>query len=207
MKITKPHAAMFASPGMGHVIPVIELGKRLAGSHGFHVTIFVLEADAASAQSQFLNSPGCDATFVDIIGLPTPDISSLVDPSAFFAIKLVVMMRETIPTLRAKIAEMQYKPTALIVDLFGLDALPLGGEFNMLSYIFIASNARFLAVAMYFPTLDKDMEEEHIIKKQPMVMPGCEPVRFEDTVESFLDPIDRPAVPGICSLRFSFPNG
>ncbi|KAG7628038.1 UDP-glycosyltransferase 72E1 [Arabidopsis thaliana] len=188
MKITKPHVAMFASPGMGHIIPVIELGKRLAGSHGFHVTIFVLETDAASAQSQFLNSPGCDAALVDIVGLPTPDISGLVDPSAFFGIKLLVMMRETIPTIRSKIEEMQHKPTALIVDLFGLDAIPLGGEFNMLTYIFIASNARFLAVALFFPTLDKDMEEEHIIKKQPMVMPGCEPVRFEDTLETFLDP-------------------
>ncbi|KFK34320.1 hypothetical protein AALP_AA5G129700 [Arabis alpina] len=190
MQITKPHAAMFASPGMGHVIPVIELGKRLAGSHGFRVTIFVLEADAASAQSQFLNSPGYDATLVDVIGLPTPDISNLVDPSAFFAIKLLIMMRETIPTLRSKIAEMQHKPTALIVDLFGLDALPLGGEFNMLTYIFIASNARFIAVALYFPTLEKDVEEEHIIKKKPLALPGCEPVRFEDTLESFLDPTD-----------------
>ncbi|XP_010431232.1 PREDICTED: UDP-glycosyltransferase 72E1 [Camelina sativa] len=191
MKTTKPHAAMFASPGMGHVIPVIELGKRLAGSHGFHVTIFVLEDDAASVQSQFLNSPGCDATSVDVISLPTPDISGLVDPSAFFAIKLLVMMRETIPTLRSKIAEMEYKPTALIVDLFGLDALPLGGELNMLTYIFVPSNARFLAVILYFPTLDKDMEEDHIIKKQPMVIPGCEPVRFEDTLETFLDPNDQ----------------
>ncbi|CAF2073722.1 hypothetical protein Bca4012_088880 [Brassica carinata] len=190
MQITRPHAIMFASPGMGHVIPVIELGKRLAGSHGFQVTIFVLEADAASAQSQFLNSPGCDATLIDVIGLPTPDISGLVNPSGFIAINLLTMMRETIPTLRSKIEEMQHKPTALIVDLFGLDALRLGGEFNMLTYVFIASNARFLALTMYFPTLEKDVEEEHIIKKKPLPMPGCEPVRFEDTLEPFLDPTD-----------------
>nr|UTO68652.1 UDP-glucosyltransferase 1 [Isatis tinctoria] len=191
MKITRPHAVMFASPGMGHVIPVIELGKRLVGSHGFQVTIFVLEADAASAQSQFLNSTGCDATLIDVICLPTPDISGLVDPSAFFAIKLLTMMRETIPTIRSKIEEMQHKPTALIVDLFGLDALRLGGEFNMLTYVFIASNARFVALTLYFPTLEKDAEEEHIIKKKPLAMPGCEPVRFEDTLEPFLDPTDQ----------------
>ncbi|KFK24026.1 hypothetical protein AALP_AAs56878U000200 [Arabis alpina] len=191
MQSPKPHAAMFASPGMGHVIPVIELGKRLAGSHGFHVTIFVLEADAASAQSQFLNSPGCDATLVDVVSLPSPDISSLVDPSAFFAIKLLTMMRETIPTLRSKIAEMQHKPTALFVDLLGLDALRLGKEFNMLTYVFMASNARFLAVAMYFPTVEKDVKEEHIFKKKPLAIPGCEPLRFEDTLEPFLDPTDQ----------------
>ncbi|CAF2129670.1 UDP-glycosyltransferase 72E1-like [Brassica napus] len=187
MQTTKPHAAMFASPGMGHVIPVIELAKRLAGSHGFHITIFVLEADAASVQSQFLNSPGCVANLFDVVGLPSPDISGMVDPSAFFGIKLLIMMRETVPILREKIAEMKHKPTALIVDVLGLYALRLGEEFNMLTYVFIASNARFLAVAMYFPTLDKDVEEEHIIKKKPLALPGCEPVRFEDTLEPFRD--------------------
>ncbi|KAL0875717.1 hypothetical protein Bca101_025422 [Brassica carinata] len=226
MHITRPHAVMFASPGMGHVIPVIELGKRLAGSHGFQVTIFVLEADAASAQSQFLNSPCCDATLIAVIGLPTPDISGLVNPSGLIAINLLTMiragpensgakdgpaltmMRETIPTLRSKIEEMQPKPTALIVDLFGLDALRLGGEFNMLTYVFIASNARFLALTMYFPTLEKDVEEEHIIKKKPLPVPGCEPVRFEDTLEPFLDPTDqiyRVFVP--CGLLFPTADG
>ncbi|CAN8278627.1 unnamed protein product [Cochlearia groenlandica] len=192
MHITRPHAAMFASPGMGHVIPVIELGKRLATSHGFKVTIFVLEAEADSAQTQFLNSPGrFDTTLIDVISLPSPDISGLVDPSAFFAIKLLTMMRESIPTIRSKISEMEQKPTALIVDLFGLDALSLGGEFNMLTYIFIASNSRFLSLILYFPTLEKEVEEDHIVKKMPLVIPGCEPVRFEDTLETFLDPTDQ----------------
>uniref|UniRef100_A0A1J3K1D3 UDP-glycosyltransferase 72E1 n=1 Tax=Noccaea caerulescens TaxID=107243 RepID=A0A1J3K1D3_NOCCA len=191
MKLTKPHAAMFASPGMGHVIPVIELGKRLAGSHGFRITIFVLEADAASAQSQFLSSPGSDATLVDVIGLPPPDISGLVDSSTFIAVKILIMMRETVPILRSKIAEMQHKPTALIVDLLGLDAIPLGRELNMLTYAFIPSSARFLAVSIYFPTLEKDVEEEHIVKKKPLAIPGCEPVRFEDTLEPYLDPTDQ----------------
>ncbi|ESQ45461.1 hypothetical protein EUTSA_v10010327mg [Eutrema salsugineum] len=188
MEITRRHAAMFVSPGMGHVIPAIELGKRLAGSHGFHVTIFVLEADAASAQSQFLNSPGFNTALVDVIGLPAPDISGLVDPSALIGMKIMTMIRESVQTLRSKIAEMQHKPTALIVDVLSLEALRLGGEFNMLTYLFIASNARFVALMMYFPTLDKDVQEEHIIKKKPLAIPGCEPVRFEDTFEIFLDP-------------------
>ncbi|CAN8278623.1 unnamed protein product [Cochlearia groenlandica] len=188
MKITKPHAAMFASPGMGHVIPAIELGKRLARFHGFHVTIFVLEADAASVQSQFLSSPGCDSTLIDVISLPPPDISGLVDPSAFVGTKIMAMMRETVPVLRSKIAEMRYKPTALVLDMLGLEALKLGGEFNMLTYLFIPSNARFVSLMMYFPTLEKDVAEDHIFKKKDLVVPGCEPVRFEDTFQLFLDP-------------------
>ncbi|KAF8081320.1 hypothetical protein N665_0892s0005 [Sinapis alba] len=188
MQNTKPHAAMLASPGMGHIIPVIELGKRLAGSHGFNVTIFVLEADAASAQSHFLNSSGSDGTLIDVISLPSPDISGLVDPSAHIGVKISTMMREAVHSVRIKIAEMQQKPTALIVDLLSVNALPLGREFNMLTFIFIASNARLLALVMYFPTLDQDVTDEHIVKKKPLAVPGCEPLRFEDTFDIFLDP-------------------
>ncbi|XP_010558128.1 PREDICTED: UDP-glycosyltransferase 72E1 [Tarenaya hassleriana] len=184
MQAVKPRAAMLASPGMGHVIPVIELGKRLASDHGFHVTVYVLEADAASAQSQFLNS---EEALVNVVGIPSPDISAIVDPSAHVGIKIAAMMRETVPALRSKIEAMQHKPTALIVDLFGTEALRLADEFDMLKYVLIASNARFLAVAIYFPTIDEAMEKEHVNQSKPLAIPGCEPVRFEDTLDAYLD--------------------
>ncbi|XP_010521472.1 PREDICTED: UDP-glycosyltransferase 72E1-like [Tarenaya hassleriana] len=187
MQVVKPHAAILASPGMGHVIPVIELGKRLAAGHGFRVTVFVLQADQASAQSQFLNSLGRDAALVDVVGLPSPEISTAADPSAHLGISIPAIIREAFPALRSRISNMQHKPTALIVDLFGTEALPLADEFNMLKYVLIASNARFLAVVMYFPTLDKAVEEEHVNYKKPLDIPGCEPVRYEDTLDAYLD--------------------
>ncbi|VYS71629.1 unnamed protein product [Arabidopsis thaliana] len=183
MHITKPHAAMFSSPGMGHVIPVIELGKRLSANNGFHVTVFVLETDAASAQSKFLNSTG-----VDIVKLPSPDIYGLVDPDDHVVTKIGIIMRAAVPALRSKIAAMHQKPTALIVDLFGTDALCLAKEFNMLSYVFIPTNARFLGVSIYYPNLDKDIKEEHTVQRKPLAIPGCEPVRFEDTLDAYLVP-------------------
>ncbi|CAN7050986.1 unnamed protein product [Brassica rapa subsp. trilocularis] len=183
MQITKPHAAMFSSPGMGHLIPVIELAKRLSANHGFRVTVFVLETDAASAQSKFLTSSG-----VDFVNLPSPDISQLVNPADHVVTKIGVIMRETVPALRSKIAEMNQKPTALIIDLFGTDALCLASEFNMLTYVLIASNARYVGVATYYPTLDKDVKEEHTVQRKPLEIPGCEPVRFEDTMDAYLVP-------------------
>ncbi|KAL1196574.1 UDP-glycosyltransferase 72E3 [Cardamine amara subsp. amara] len=179
MKITKPHAAMFSSPGMDHVIPVIELAKRLSINHGFHVTVFVLETGA----SKFANSTG-----VDIVNLPMPDISGLVDPTDHVVTKIGVIMREAVPALRSKIAALHQKPTALIIDLFGTDALSLAQEFNMLTYVLIASNARYLGVSIYYPTLDKDIKQEHTVQRKPLAVPGCEPVRFEDTMDAYLVP-------------------
>ncbi|ESQ31148.1 hypothetical protein EUTSA_v10005518mg [Eutrema salsugineum] len=183
MQITKPHAAMFSSPGMGHLIPVMELAKRLSANHGFRVTLFVLENDAASAQSKFLNS-----TDVDVVNLPLPDISDLVDPADHVVTKIGTIMREAVPALRSKLAAMHQKPTALIVDLFGTDALCLASEFNMLTYVLIASNARYVGVALYYPTLDQDLKEEHTVQRKPLDVPGCEPVRFEDTMDAYLVP-------------------
>uniref|UniRef100_M4F7U4 Glycosyltransferase n=1 Tax=Brassica campestris TaxID=3711 RepID=M4F7U4_BRACM len=151
MQITKPHAALLSSPGMGHIIPVIELAKRLSTNHGFRVTVFVLETDGTSAQSKFLNSTG-----LDVVNLPSPDISELVHPADHVVTKIGVIMRETVPALRSKIAAMTQKPTALIVDLFGTDALRLASEFKMLT--------------------------------KPLEIPGCEPVRFEDTLDAYLVP-------------------
>ncbi|KAG5415078.1 hypothetical protein IGI04_002645 [Brassica rapa subsp. trilocularis] len=116
MHNTKLHAAILANPGMGHVITVIELGKCLAGSDSFNVTIFALEADAACAQSHFLNSPG------------------------------------------------------------------RRHEFNMLTFVFIASNARILALLMYYLAFEQDVTDKHIVKKNPLVVLECEPLQFKDSL-------------------------
>ncbi|VVB18311.1 unnamed protein product [Arabis nemorensis] len=201
MHITKPRAAMFSSPGMGHVIPVIELAKRLSVNHGFHVTVFVLETDAASAQSKFLDS----TSDVDVVNLPSPDISDLVDPADHVVTKIGTIMHEAVPLLRSKIAAMHQKPTALIVDLFGTDALCLAPEFNMLTYVLIAANARFLGVSMYYPTLDKDIREEYILQRKPLEIPGCEPVRYEDTMDAYLVP-DEPLYRDFVQYGLAYPK-
>ncbi|CAA7056929.1 unnamed protein product [Microthlaspi erraticum] len=200
MQLTKPHIAMFSSPGMGHVIPVIELAKRLSVNHGFHVTVFVLETDAASAQSKFLSSSG-----VDIASLPSPDISDLVDPADHVVTKIGIIMREAVPALRSKIAAMHQKPTALIIDLFGTDSLCLAAEFNMLTYVLIASNARYLGVAIYYPTLDQDIQDEHAKQRKPLQIPGCEPVRFEDTMDAYLVP-DEPVYRDLVRHCLAYPK-
>ncbi|CAH8337366.1 unnamed protein product [Eruca vesicaria subsp. sativa] len=103
---------------------------------------------------------------------------------------------------------MQHKPTALIVDLLSVDALMLDRKFNMLTFIFLSSNARFLALMMYFSTAGKYVIDEHIFKKKLLAVSGCEPLWFEDSLEIFLDPssqIYKESVP--LSLIYSMVDG
>ncbi|KAL3583611.1 hypothetical protein D5086_014672 [Populus alba] len=187
MQNTKPHAALLASPGMGHLIPVLELGKRLVTYHGFHVTLFVVATDASTTQS-LLKEPYPN---INIITLPLVDISGLIDPAATVVTKLAVMMRETLPSLRSAILALKSPPTALIVDLFGTKAFAVAEEFNMLKYVFDTSNAWFFAITIYVPTIDRNLEDKHIIQKQPLRIPGCKSVRFEDTLPAYLDRNDQ----------------
>lgn len=184
MQITKPHVAMLASPGLGHLIPVLELAKRLVTHHNLQVTVLVVASDASDEQlSQLLHSINQD--FLNIVLLPSVDISAIVDPDASISIKIVVMMHESLPLLRSAISAMAIRPTALIVDLFGTEAMAIADEFEMLKFVFIASNAWFFAVAIYTPEFDNKALAEHVYQHQPLKIPGCTPIKFKDTLEIF----------------------
>ncbi|XP_007047010.2 PREDICTED: UDP-glycosyltransferase 72E1 [Theobroma cacao] len=189
MQTTKPHVALLASPGLGHLIPVLELGKRLVTHHNFRITIFVLASEASTAQNQLLESSNMDV--LNIVSLPSAEISTKVDPGAHIVTKIVVIMRESLPGLRSAMAAMKSRPSALIVDLFGTEALPVADEFKMLKYVFIASNAWFLGITVYAPTVEKIVDEEHVKQQKPLKIPGCKSVRFEDTLEAYLNRNDQ----------------
>ncbi|KAJ6420027.1 hypothetical protein OIU84_030033 [Salix udensis] len=168
MKITKPCVALVASPGMGHLIPIIELGKRLVTCHELDVTIFVVTSGDVSSLSQLASCQN----LLNIVFLPPVDISGLVDSATSIYTQLAIMMRLALPSLQAAISAMESHPVALIVDLFGTELLVLGGEFKMLKYIFITSNAWYLALNTYVPTLDKNELDKHVENQGTIVDPG-----------------------------------
>ncbi|KAK8606781.1 hypothetical protein V6N13_052538 [Hibiscus sabdariffa] len=195
-KEDKPHAALLASPGMGHLIPIMELGKRMVTHNDFHVTIFFIASDHASATSLVKSTT---LENLDIIALPSVDISDLVGPNAQLVAKLFVIMRESLPSLRSSIAAMKFRPSALIVDLFGADAFDVAEEFGMLKYVFNTSNAWCLAVVFHSARIDDEFILEHHVKGQKSLeIPGCKSLSFRDTLESLrnIDRIDRPKFHG-----------
>ncbi|XP_022739571.1 anthocyanidin 3-O-glucosyltransferase 5-like [Durio zibethinus] len=187
MQSMKPHAVLLASPGMGHLIPVLELGKRLVSHHGFNVTIFVVTTDTSVSQSQLQNLSQT-SNLIEVVLLPPVDISGQVDQTTSILSQIAMMMREALPSLRSAILAMKIPPIALIVDMFGTEAFAIADEFMMLKYVFITSNAWFLALTVYAPTLDKEVEDDLVYNQKPLLIPGCKPICFVDSFE----PIRRP---------------
>ncbi|XWS42019.1 hypothetical protein CRYUN_Cryun17cG0132700 [Craigia yunnanensis] len=185
MQSRKPHAALLVSPGMGHLIPVLELGKRLVYYHGFTVTIFIVTTDTSLSQSQLLKLSQT-SNLLELVLLPPVDISGQIDQTTSILTQLTMMTREALPSLRSAILAMKVPPVALIVDIFGTEAFAIAKEFMMLKYVFITSNAWFLALTVHVPTLDKEVEDDHVNNQKPLFIPGCKPICFVDSFEPIL---------------------
>ncbi|QCD78318.1 coniferyl-alcohol glucosyltransferase [Vigna unguiculata] len=189
MTASKPHAVLLASPGMGHIIPMVELGKRLLTHHSFHVTIFVVTTDSATTTSQILRQTS-NLSSLNIVHVPPIDVSDKLPPNAPVELRIGLTIVESLPFLSSSITSINNfpPPSALIVDIFGLPALPIARDLGMLTYVYFATSAWFSAVTVYFSDTNKKVIETHAESRQPLSIPGCTPVRFEDTLESFSSP-------------------
>ncbi|THG09826.1 hypothetical protein TEA_005453 [Camellia sinensis var. sinensis] len=97
MESTKLHATILSSPGMGHLVPVLELGKRLATHHGLEVTILVVTTHSSPAESQLLD-PSTVPKHLRILQLPPVDVSNLVNPDTKIVTLLAIIMRQARPS-------------------------------------------------------------------------------------------------------------
>ncbi|KAJ6378731.1 hypothetical protein OIU78_028872 [Salix suchowensis] len=119
---SQSHVVLLASIGMGHLIPILELGKRLSTHHNLDVTIFVVASQSSAAESQILQSAMTE-NLCEIVELPPVNISGLVSPDAAVFTQICAIMRANKPALRSAISGLSFRPAALIVDLFGSEAM------------------------------------------------------------------------------------
>ena len=169
-----PHVALLASPGLGHLIPILELAKCLATQHGLIVTIIAVTNETHQIKDELLSSASssCPDHIYTII-LPIDKL--IFSGNETILARLSIMMRTALPSLHSLIHNMKRKPIALIVDQFGVVAFDkIAQDFNMFKYVFIASNARFLSYALYFPYVDYNNRGDYVR------IPGCEPIPCEE---------------------------
>ncbi|RDX95311.1 Anthocyanidin 3-O-glucosyltransferase 5, partial [Mucuna pruriens] len=184
------HVVLLSSPGLGHLIPVIELGKRFALHHHFNVTVLAVTSQTSRAEKQILNS-ALTRSLCHVIDIPSPDLTNLLHENDRMVTRLCVTMRAAIPAIRSIVSKINPRPSALIVDIFGTESITIARELNILSYVYVASHAWFLSLVVYSPVLDKQIEGQYVDQKEALKIPGCNPVRPEDVVDQMLDRNDR----------------
>ncbi|CAI0542258.1 unnamed protein product [Linum tenue] len=179
-----PRIAILPSPGMGHLIPLVELAKRLVNNHNLSVTFIVPTADGPppAAVKSVLDSLPSPA--VDYVFLPPVSLSD-VPPDAKIETIISITVARSLPSLRSTLSSASRRFSALVVDLFGTDAFDAAVEFGAAPYIFFPSTAMALSLFLHLPKLDESVTSPYSDLEEPVQIPGCIPIRGSD----LLDPV------------------
>ncbi|KAK4860466.1 hypothetical protein QYF36_024338 [Acer negundo] len=184
----KMHVAVLPNPGMGHIIPLFELAKRLVVfNHDIHITFLVINTDEdnSAARDQYLNSTALPPS-LDVVDLPPVNVSDIVRDDMLILTRICVMVEESLKSLKSVLIKLG-KPEALIIDLFCTGAFEICSELSIPVYSFFSPSTAFLTFSLYLPTLDSEVEGEFIDLPEPISIPGCSPIRPDDLVDPVRD--------------------
>ncbi|KAK7841588.1 hydroquinone glucosyltransferase [Quercus suber] len=179
----KPHIALLPSPGMGHLIPLVELAKLLLLHHDFHITciIPVLGSPSKAMKAVLQALP----TSIDHVFLPPVILEEEEIKGLKLEVQAMLTLTHSLPPLRDVLKPTRF--SAFVVDPFGIDALDIAKELNISPYIFFPSNAFALSLVLHLPKLDETVSCEYRDLPEPIKLPGCIPIHGRDLLEPVQD--------------------
>lgn len=186
-----PHVAMLATPGMGHLIPLAELAKRLASRHGATATLITFASTASPTQRAFLASL---PPAVSSLSLPPVDLSDLPRGAAIET-RMSEECARSVPALTAVLADLRRsmagRLAAFVADLFGADSLDAARAAGVRRRcIFFPSNLHVLTLILHLPDLDAAVPGAFRDMPEPLRLPGCVPVPGPDVLMPLQDKAD-----------------
>ena len=128
---------LYPSPGMGHLVSMIELGKNL-GARGLPVTILVIDPPYdAGATGPFLAGVSAASPSISFHRLPKVERFAPVRTKHHEGLTFQAI-RASNPGLREFLAAASPAPAALVVDFFCSVALGVARDLGVPGYFFSA---------------------------------------------------------------------
>ncbi|GAB2282504.1 hypothetical protein Dimus_017046 [Dionaea muscipula] len=150
-------------PGMGHLIPAVELAKRLvARDERVSVTILILKLPFDQMISSYIQSLHESlASISDRINIvELPDLKTPPDTSTRdFVLQLASLYK---PAVKKAVEERAFggggssRLGGFILDPFCTDLMSVADEFHVPSYIFFTASAALLSCMLHFQSLRDD---------------------------------------------------
>ncbi|EES08692.1 UDP-glycosyltransferase 72B3 [Sorghum bicolor] len=185
-----PHVAMLATPGMGHLIPLAELAKRLASRHGATATLITFASTASATQRALLASL---PPAVSSLSLPPVDLSDLPSDAAIETLMSEECAR-SLPALTRVLSELGEATTAtgrlvaFVADQFGIDSFDAARDAGVRTcYLFIPMNLHALSLVLDLPDLAASVPGEFRDLAEPVRLPGCVPIPGSDVPSPLQD--------------------
>ena len=182
-----PHIAIVPSPGISHLIPLIELAKQLVHHHDFRVK-YIIPTSGPRLKAMKVVLGALPKT-IESVFLPPASLDDLPQGLAIGA-KVALTMTRSMPSLRHVLKSLASttRLVALVIDPYGSDAIDVAKEFNVESYIFFTSTAMALSFLLHFPKLDESAPCGFRFSElqEPLRLPGCLPFRSKDLMDDAL---------------------
>jgi hypothetical protein len=176
MTTTKKTSVLYPSLGVGHLIPMVELAKRLL-QEGLGVVIAVVDPPDAevlsSAAVARLAAKNPDIVFRLLPAPASPDVSAHPVKRRDDTLRLAnPALRDFLRALPAV--------DAILLDMFCVHALDVAAELGIQAYFFFASAAGDLAVLLNLPYLYPTVPSFREMGKELVHCPGMPPIRALD---------------------------
>ncbi|KAI3784033.1 hypothetical protein L1987_43124 [Smallanthus sonchifolius] len=180
---------LYPSPGMGHLISMVELGKLIIKHHpSFSITVLTLiPSFNTGTTATYVHH--ISATFPAITFHHLPDIP--LDPLTFPSMETIIfeLIRRSNPNVNNALQSVSLSSniTAFVIDSFCTPAMSLADDLNIPVYYFFTSGACCLAQFFYIPTLDRTTTESFKDMNTLIHSPGLPPIPSSDMVGPLLD--------------------
>ncbi|KAG8090201.1 hypothetical protein GUJ93_ZPchr0011g28763 [Zizania palustris] len=181
-----PHVAMLVTPGMGHLIPLAELAKRLVARHGVRATLLTFASTASATQRKFLASLPAG---IESVSLPPVDLSDLPPDAAIETLMSEECVR-LVPALTGILARLREttRLVAFVADLFGTDSFDAARDAGVpRRYLFFPANLHTLTLILNLPELDVSIPGKFGDLAEPVRLPGCVPIPGPDILAPLQD--------------------
>ncbi|KAK4267876.1 hypothetical protein QN277_024601 [Acacia crassicarpa] len=186
------HIAVIPSAGLTHLVPIIELSKRLLElCPDFHVSCIIPTLGSPSSSTiAYLQTLPSNIHPIFLPPVHEKDINApQKDQPPHIAVQVQRVVTLSLPFIHEELESLisRYGLVALVADTFALEALDIASELNILSYVYCPFSAMAVSLYLYAPKLEKKISLEFRDLRDPIEMPGCVRIQGRDLIDSLQD--------------------
>ncbi|KAL0309310.1 UNVERIFIED_CONTAM: Hydroquinone glucosyltransferase [Sesamum radiatum] len=183
-----PHIAILPTPGMGHLIPLLQFAKNLLHRHHFSATFIIPTCSLILApQKAFLSTLPAGVDYLLLPAVSTDDLPPDVKVETLISVVIARSLPSIRDAVKSILEDNSKKLAAFVVDLFGTDGIDVALELNIPPYIFFSSTAMALSLFLHLPKLDKTVSCEYKDVPEKLRFPGCIPIHGKDLLDPLQD--------------------
>nr|ACB56925.1 glycosyltransferase UGT88A9 [Pilosella officinarum] len=181
---------LYPSPGMGHLISMVELGKLILKHHpSFSIIVLTLiPSFNTGTTASYIRR--ISSTFPTITFHHLPDIP--LDPLLYPSMEAIIfdLIRRSTPNVKTALHSISLSSphlSAFIIDFFCTSGISVATTFHIPVYYFFTSGASCLAQFLHLPTLHGKTTTSFKDMNTLIHSPGLPPIPSSDLPNTILD--------------------